>query len=395
MTKHDAAGPAAGYLFQPEKALLRLAKAPRSAWVGVETGDDVVEMLDGVVTDSEQLKNTVLGQGNPFADRSVGLWKTLSIWISALEVEPERVNNSQLILSTNRKIPSNCLAKMLADAREPESIQEAVQQLRYKGNTPSDAIREFVEIVERTDDDTLHDIVGRIRIDDGTELSNSIKVDTIEYLQLPSNVDGPHVYDSLLGWLNQTLKQLWDACEPGWISGEAFANQKHAVIDNCHRESLSARAACSISVSDSERNAKKNDLFVMQLQLIDADDDETIDAINDLIRESKEIFRLCQRGLITKPEFVARDARLYERWKRIARRHKRSPGERTDQQIGYFIYDDATDHDEPLGKLRPIDRYMTSGAFHRLANDLDSDFFVGWHPSFKKLLKTLEESSVL
>ena len=386
MSNHDAPGQAAGYLYQPEKALLRLAKAPKSALVGVETGDDVVEIRDGEVLGSEQLKNVSRGQGNPFADRSVGLWKTLSIWIEALRVEPDLVGNARLILSTNRSVPNNCLAKLMAEARTTDTVTEAVNQLRHKGKDPSDSIKRFAKVVEEADDVVLSDIVNRIRVDDGVA-EGSIKDRTIEFLQLPTNVDGTHVYDALLGWLNRTLKQKWDACELGWISGEAFANQKHAVIDECHRSSLCARAASSITVTDSERNERKNDLFVRQLQLVDADEDETIDAISDLIRESKEIFRLFRDGLITGSEFQARDSRLHARWKRIARRHKRTPGGRTDAQVGYDIYDDTTDHDESLGALKPIDRYMTSGALHRLANDLDYEFFVSWHPSFLKRLK--------
>ena len=132
-----------------------------------------------------------------------------------------------------------------------------------------------------------------------------------------------------------------------------------------------------------------------QLQLVDAEDDETIDAITELIRESKEIFRLFENGVITKRDFQDRDARLHERWTRISRRHKRSSNAGTDEQTGYRIFDETTDHNEPLGSLKPIDRYMTSGAFHRLANDPDYQFFIGWHPRFKELLATLEQSSVL
>ncbi len=243
MTNHDASGPAAGYLFQPQRALLRLARAPRSAWIGVETGDDVVVVVDGVVTDSEQLKNTSIGQGNPFADRSVGLWKTLSIWISALTSDPARVREARLILSTNRTVPTDCLAQRLARARSAENIREAVQHLRDTGKSPSDSIKEFVNAVELANDDSLSDIVSRIRIDDGTRLTSSIKGDTIEFLQLPSNIDESHVYDALLGWLSVTLKNLWDAGKPGWIGAEAFANQKQATIENCRRASFSSRAA--------------------------------------------------------------------------------------------------------------------------------------------------------
>ncbi len=394
MTKHDAPGPAAGYLYQPAKALLRLSKAPVSAWIGVETGDDVVEEMEGVVTASEQAKNASAGQGNPFADRSVGLWKTLSIWIGALETEPARVANARLILSTNRQVPDGCLARMLAAARLPGEIEAATLQLRETGEAPSKSIKEFVAVVVQTDQAVLEDIVSRIRIDDGTGLTNSVKGDTIEFLQLPTNVDESYVYDALLGWLSQALKRLWDAGEPGWISCKSFANQRQSIIENCHRDAFSARATRSITVSQDEQDARKGDRFVRQLQLIDVDDDETLTAISELIRESKEIIRLFEQGVITKPDFLDRDARLYDRWTLIYKRHKRSTAFDSEEACGYQIYDETTDHNEPLGTLKPIDRYMTAGALHRLANDPEYEFFVGWHPRYKELLET-EDANVL
>ena len=394
MVGHDAAGPAAGYFFQPEKALLRLAKAPRLAFVGVETGDDVVEVRDGEVTDSEQLKNTSEGRGNPFADRSIGLWKTLSIWLNAHASQSGWVANSRLIFSTNRTVPTSCLARTLANAIKPDDINSAVQVLRETGSSPSESIREFVECVEESTDDALAHIVERIRLDDGPGVTDSIRGDTIEYLQLPSNVDGSHVYDSLLGWIIRTLKGLWDSGEAGWITGEAFANQKQAIIDECRRTSFSARAARAISVSPVEQDSKRDDLFVQQLQLIEMDDDETIEAIIEMIRESKEIMRLFQLGVITRTEFEDRDERLHTRWNRIFKRHRRVSTQ-TEEQVGYMVFDETTNHNEPLGSLTPIERYMTAGALHRLANDEDCEFFIGWHPRFKELLLPVEEESVL
>lgn len=395
MAGHDAAGPAAGYFYQPEKALLRLAKAPRFALVGVETGDDVVEVRYGDVTASEQLKNATQGQGNPFADRSEGLWKTLSIWVAAYAVEPERVGNSRLILSTNRAVPTSCLARTLANAKNAEGVKAAIQLLRNTGSAPSDTIKKFAESIAKSTDDDLAHIVERIRIDDGTGMTNSVRGDTIEHLQLPSNVDGSQVYDSLLGWLIRMLKGLWDSGEAGWISGEAFANPKQAIIEECRRTSFSARAARAIRFSPAEQDSKRDELFVRQLQLIEVDDDETIDAITEMIRESKEIMRLSRLGVITQKEFEDRDERLHTRWNRIFKRHGRSLPQEKERDLGYAVFDETTDHNEPLGSLVPIERYMTSGALHRLANNADYEFFIGWHPRFKDLLVPVEEESVL
>ncbi len=384
-SNHDAAGPAAGYLFQPEKALLRLAKAPIGASVGVETGDDVVEKFDGEVTHSEQLKNTQIGQGNPFADRSVGLWKTLFIWTQKNAAKEENRALSRLILSTNRSLPNKCLARSLADAKDLGGIEEVILSLKDTGVNASDSIKTYVETVLQTNHEGLVDIVSRIRLDEGYENVDGIRGQTIGYLQLPSNVDSVTVYNSLLGWLSHTLKGLWDAGEAGWIESEAFANQKQAVIEEYRRQSFSARAARAISVTPAEQDSKRKDLFVQQLQVICADEDEIVDAIIEMVRESKETTRLYREGVITYQEFEERDERLHTRWKQIFRRNLRSGGPLPEEEVGYRIFDDATDHNESVGTIKPIDRYMTAGALHRLANDVDNQFRIGWHPKFKQL----------
>lgn len=382
---NDASGPAAGYLFQPEKALLRLARAPIDASIGVETGDDVVESRSGEVTHSEQLKNQQAKSGNPFANRSEALWKTLSIWVKNNDIAGNRAQ-SHLILSSNRIVPEDCLARTLDLAKDGGAVQQAVKKLKETGSNPSNSIREYADEVLGSTEERLMDIVARIRVDDSAGDIGGIRAQTIAFLQLPSNVDGEAVYNSLLGWLSTSLKELWDAGEAGWIRCEAFANQKQSVIDDYRRGSFSARTASAISVTSEEQDAKRGDLFVQQLQIIELDDDEILDAIIEVVRESKETTRLYRDGVITYQEFEERDERLHTRWKQIFRRNARSAASLTEEQIGFKVFYDTTDHNESIGTIKPIERYMTAGALHRLANDLENQFWIGWHPKFKQLL---------
>ena len=81
---HSAVGPAAGFLFQFERAFLHLAKSGKGAVVGIETEDDVaLKTVDGKVV-WEQSKISLQDQGHPFANRSKNLWNTLLIWLAKL-----------------------------------------------------------------------------------------------------------------------------------------------------------------------------------------------------------------------------------------------------------------------------------------------------------------------
>ena len=81
---HSAAGQAAGYYYQIERAVARLAEADSTAVVAVEKEDDVsVRMEDGRMI-LEQDKHTQ-GNRHPFTDGSKALWNTLDIWSAAIE----------------------------------------------------------------------------------------------------------------------------------------------------------------------------------------------------------------------------------------------------------------------------------------------------------------------
>lgn len=60
---HVAAGPMAGYLFQPIRALYWLMKVPRGATVGVETEDDVAVLLKGGRKTYEQDRSSIQKDG--------------------------------------------------------------------------------------------------------------------------------------------------------------------------------------------------------------------------------------------------------------------------------------------------------------------------------------------
>src|ERR1039457_4618928 len=93
-TSHSAAGPAAGFDYQFERALYWLAQSPASAVIGIETDDDVaVRRVDGSLR--EQDKHSDRDGAKPFGDRSKDLWNTLWIWLDAIE-------KKQVVIETTR-----------------------------------------------------------------------------------------------------------------------------------------------------------------------------------------------------------------------------------------------------------------------------------------------------
>jgi len=99
---HTAVGQALGYAYQFERATYHLLRADNAVVsVAVEHIDDVsVNRVDGTSI-REQDKATIRG-GRPLTDRSVALWKTISIWADAIHSDPEILRATEFHLVTMR-----------------------------------------------------------------------------------------------------------------------------------------------------------------------------------------------------------------------------------------------------------------------------------------------------
>jgi hypothetical protein len=124
-----------------------------------------------------------------------------------------------------------------------------------------------------------------------------------------------------------------------------------------------------------------------------SDDDSVIDtAIREFIRCSIEKLRLSVDGNVTDEDWIAFDTTLQARWDKIRNRIKRL-AKQTDKEedVGFEIFTETTEeHREKLAGSDTEQVYLTSGTYHRLANNLK----VGWHPQYDKILTIAEVQNV-
>jgi hypothetical protein len=117
MEGRSAAGQAAGYHFQIQRALLSLIAGREDSAVAIETLDDVV--LDGDrsgIREFEQLKHSI--RPGSLTDRSRQLWKALDAWMDLTE-EGKLNEVDKLILVATHQAPVGCAASLLrADGRD-------------------------------------------------------------------------------------------------------------------------------------------------------------------------------------------------------------------------------------------------------------------------------------
>src|ERR1017187_4387334 len=134
--RHSAEGPAAGFVYQFERALNWLAQKEAGSSVGIETADDVTVRGADDSELYEQDKHSLSGAAQPFGDRSLGLWKTLSTWIEISEASQRPIDDSvSFLFVTNTSVPP-CVLRRIADAASAAEVEACLVELRSAGQNP-------------------------------------------------------------------------------------------------------------------------------------------------------------------------------------------------------------------------------------------------------------------
>jgi hypothetical protein len=165
-----------------------------------------------------------------------------------------------------------------------------------------------------------------------------------------------------------------------WAARTACAIQRREIEDALARRRLLPKPAREVPVAQQDRARAMTRPFVHHLARVEADQEEVLQAVNHFIQFNIEKHRLASDGEVADREWEDRGERLRQRWINIVRQTKREFSEREPTEIGIKILERSTyDHLEPLGRDPCNELYMTSGHYHRLA---DEDG-VWWHPNYQ------------
>jgi hypothetical protein len=392
--RHSAEGPAAGFVYQFERALNWLAQKEAGSSIGIETGDDITVRGADDSEVYEQDKHSLSGAAQPFGDRSAGLWKTLSTWMEINEARQRPIDDTvSFLFVTNTSVPP-CIVRRIADAASATEVEACLAELRSAGQNPPKHIAEFVDRVLRPESYTmLRATIARIGLADASCNAGwkDLRKATIAHLQLPGwcSNSSESIADELMGWLCNAVVISWREGRPGWIERDHFVNQVHAVISRRQRQISRERAEMLIPVADEKLGREIGRPFVRQLHMITEDDVVVNTAIREFIRCNIEKARLSKEGNITDDEWRAFESTLVSRWTKIRSRVKRMREGHDEKDIGFELFSETTEnYREKLAGMDTEQVYLTSGTYHRLADLLT----VGWHPRFEELMRELLES---
>lgn len=377
----------AGYLFQPERALLHLARSPRGALVGIETLDDVsVQFPDGRQLREQDKHYTA--KGIPLADRSKALWNSLNIWLDAIESEGLDLQATEFHLVTNQKLKSGIASDLMKLSDNEAARLAFVKKLRKAGKKPPEKLAEIFNAVLARSDIQLAAMIARIRVFDSTKATHgeALRKELHDHLHLHPAY-GDEIIHGLSGWVDDVVLGLIRDGKPAWIARDAFS-EVYRRLNFRYQDVrfINETAEALIPVADEERAKQQNSLFVKQLHWVGVreDDEQLIEAIDAHIRAGTETRRLAQAGTVTPADFRAFEDRLVTKWKGLWRLHVPNPlppSEAEKMRVGYALLNQTLNHRESLAGQPTTEFYLTQGAYHRLA---DAPPRLGWHPQYQK-----------
>jgi len=385
-TTHTATGQMAGYLFQPDRALVLLCSCKSKEAVSIELVDDVATIdEEGNVVYREQDKNSIQTNGQPFKDRSKDLWNTLMIWTNEIKNGTLKIETTKLVCVTNKKLDNDSLIKKIAAAKKEEEIAAVILLLKTAAAKPPAGIKKIIEAVI-AEEEIVRQLIPQITIIE----ENTIETRTVEIAEALSLTDNikDNVIESLRGWFNESvLKQLEKGQAP-IIKKSDFNNRFTKAVNKETNDRIvfNVKRLVKSTITEVDREKATDRIFVKQMELIEHPDKNEIllDAIDDFLCSESERTRLTLNGDIDREDLNEMDEACRERWKEAFRRKrtllKIVMSEAEMAELAFEIYDSTISGHISTLKGFDTNSYLTKGTFHRLADIPE----IGWHPEWDK-----------
>lgn len=381
LSENVAPAQAAGYILQLDRALYHLAHAASGdTAVAVEHVDDVAVIKDGKIILLEQDKSSTRKNARLLGDRTRAVWRTLQIWLRHHET-PEGGLCMKYIFFVNQWVSSQVAVLLKKKCAGEIQVNEVVQAFRKIGaKRSSSKVQEIIDDVLSRKDEDIHSVVSKIEIVEAGE-SKSDRLSVANGLGLNPRANAEDILDGLFGWLTSRVRIDWSEGRPGIISRTEILIQSHALQTKQAKGRFLPRAAAEIVLNEEVRQGALSRNFVEHLGRIDAENEDIVQAVDHFLKFNIEKHRLVRAGDVPDVEWRNRSARLRERWSGVMRRRRRELSGQAKTVIGQTVLADVTyEHREPLDGHACDELYMTSGHYHRLADEDE----IWWDPTFQQ-----------
>lgn len=376
--KHAAAGPYLGFALQPVRLCYHLLSSPDDARVSLEYLDDVaVHYSDGTLL-LEQCKSALAH--NPISDWSDDLWKTVANWLDAVETHKVDGATTSFQLYVTPPKPGSLSAAIHA-AADAITVEALVKEVRDKLKKKADAPKCLAHVQKFLD---VADALRLAVISKTTVLATD--ADPLEPLR---KLLRPTVPEASLDVISESAigqaKEAADKCirrkAPALVGVAEFRRNFHAFVQQNNMAGYLPTFTAAPSKDAASALLTSRPVFVRQLQLVEASEEQQLRAAGDLMRTSGDKVKWAEQGLVFDGTF--------EDWEdTLLRKHDATQAEvqvvyeeKTQEVQGRIVYSRCAAMDVPMDS-RAVPGHFTHGGF----NDLADRRKLGWHPKYQTLL---------
>jgi len=197
---------------------------------------------------------------------------------------------------------------------------------------------------------------------------------------------GPDVLDDVLrdvlGWVKREIAESLQSGRPALICAGAFRTHLRAIRQRLDSRLVLVSAAPGIDARAISRELQAVQTYIRQLELVNADDAQKLDAATDFLRASIYRVEWADRGIVHPASFGEFESELESTWRRMRAKSAILNGHRAVEQRGLLLYLECCEHSAKLGGLETPAEFCR-GSLHALANHLR----IGWHPDYAGLLR--------
>jgi hypothetical protein len=376
--KHSAPGQYLGFALQPVRAFHYLLTAPPGAKVSLELQDDVaIHYADGSLC-LEQTKSAL--RQNPISDWAGDLWKAFDNWLTMLKAGECQVANTRFrIYVTPTK--KGVFAQALADAKSAEEVDAILSVIKLKlgkSKAPPACAANLQALLD-TPPDQQHGLIRNFEL----EADAADPLDSIRDALRPAIAEGhiDIIARSGIGQAKQAMDRLIQRGERAILDADTFRRDFHAFIRQNNLPGLLASIASSPSESVVAGVAAARPVFVRQLELIEASEEDRLRAVSDYLRASADRADWAERGEIFSGSLDGWDDDLVRRNGMAKADVADVHGDKPATVQGRMIYRQCAQHQAPL-EGRVVPSHFVHGSF----NDLADRCRLGWHRDYKARL---------
>ncbi|MBR6703668.1 MAG: hypothetical protein IKL76_03815 [Clostridia bacterium] len=363
--------------------------------VSIELYDDVaIKTTENI--EAHQLKN-VISSSNPVSNHAVAFWKTLYNWGLSFETKVfDKSLKFRLVIISDRELKVGDILLALEQAVDTTSAKVALDNAREyfkKEESVSKSLKEYLDYCLSPErEDVIIEIIKNFQI--CLHVQNyDIELKERFYRQTIPSEYADQLFVYMLGWVNEKVHSFTKKNQAPVITTQEYREALQKQIRGLSFSNILSAFSQVPQKTECDEEMKKHDVYIQQLELIDADENTLFNAINDYLRTSVEITEWADKGIVTDLNLNNYGEQIYATWKN--KKELINLDDCADDiKKGKRLYYNCREGIKCL-RLQGCDvpPFFAPGYLQRLANEPQDMPRIGWHPNYIELLRKEKDNN--